>query len=250
MDGIRLLIVCAALVGQTGRPLEQVKGFESPPSLIPAGATVDPAYRPKVGDTSIMASFLLGDREGEPCPVVACHSIADLRRMRALLSDLGRPPGDSELAGVRRSVLAAGTEVVVVALIGADAKVRIAGGAHRGAECFVEVGDLARLIRPPGGGMSARRKAELDATTRRKSEVKAKLKVRNRAAFERTDAVRREMESAIRTSQSPMLPALLGGSGPSGSAGATSHTCGAVTSTTGGPCRRLVIGPGYCWQHR
>src|SRR4051812_13858137 len=33
---------------------------------------------------------------------------------------------------------------------------------------------------------------------------------------------------------------------PSGS----SHYCGVPTSTTEAPCRRLVIGPGYCYQHR
>lgn len=32
--------------------------------------------------------------------------------------------------------------------------------------------------------------------------------------------------------------------------GGGSHLCGAMTRTTGAPCRNPVSGPGFCWQHR
>lgn len=39
-------------------------------------------------------------------------------------------------------------------------------------------------------------------------------------------------------------------SSPKSNTSQVSSPCGAITKTTGAPCKRLVKGGGYCYQHR
>jgi hypothetical protein len=205
--------------------------------------------RHRVGDRALV------EAAASPPGALGYSDLHELRRAHLAILDPDSPGLRAAEAPAPPIALAAGTEVLIERLLkievvakGAKHAFPVAyalatSGEHKGEEFYIDTDRLGSPIaaparKPAGKGANVARtpKRRYRSQAAERQQVDAMLGQMGRRAFDKAAAEQAETYRRM-TPHSDPDPA------------SQSHRCGAPT-LSGYPCQRLVIGYGYCYQHR
>jgi hypothetical protein len=244
-----LSLLIAAVLAQSAPPLK-AEAELSPQAKSPA-LKLDPNYRPKVGDRALLVSFTLADAKEPILPVLypdfgaarrAYEGYADASGIRL---PVATPVQIDRMTGI--DLMRAGKRLRVVLAV-----LHILGGGE-GADVsyYCDERFLGRplgsseLLYPPDSPSQSPEKTErayAPPPVRRYRSQEAQRQLNMQLLGQMTQQALENGaadQEYLYRSMTPGSPRARG----------QSHYCGAPT-LKGGPCQRLVIGPGYCWQHQ